>query len=394
MKQCVLSQVCEINPARIIPLPENTPISFVPMGSVSTNGHVDLDKTVDRSLAGNYTVFRNGDIIFAKITPCMENGKMAIVDNLLNGYGAGSTEFIVLRPNRDVVTAQWLYLFLSQPRFRLQCQQHMTGSAGQKRVPPKYLASCPIPVPSLAEQKRIVAKIEELFSELDSGVETLKTTKQQLAVYRQAVYASVYEENNMRPITAFFEISSGLTKNSKRNELPIQRPYLRVANVYYNELDLSEIKWIGVNDKEIQKTTLRKDDLLFVEGNGSKEQIGRVAIWDGSIDECLHQNHLIKGRPLGTMIPQYALYYLISAYGRKQIFEVASSTSGLYTLSSNKVRNLKIPFLDIEKQKRCVSLVKQRLSVCDSFEKTVDAALQQAEAMRQSILKKAFEGGF
>ena len=287
------------------------------------------------------------------------------------------------------VTTEYLYYYMAMMKPNLISK----GKGGtQKNISQSVLNSLDVIVPPLSEQRRIVARIEELFSELDNGVETLKKTKQQLAVYRQAVYASVYTENDMRPITDFFEISSGLTKNSKRNELPIKRPYLRVANVYYNKLDLSEIKSIGVNENEITKTTLKQDDLMFVEGNGSKEQIGRVAIWDGSIEGCLHQNHIIKGRPLGQMLPQYALFYLISVYGRKQILEVAASTSGLYTLSANKVRNLRIPFLDSEKQKQCVSLIKERLSVCDSIEKTVDAALQQAEAMRQSILKKAFEG--
>ena len=250
----------------------------------------------------------------------------------------------------------------------------------------------PVPVPSIEEQQHIVARIEELFSELDNGVETLRKTKQQLAVYRQAVYASVYGTDDLRPITDFFDISGGLTKNSKRYELPIKMPYLRVANVYYNELDLSEIKYIGVTENEVERTLLRKDDLLFVEGNGSKEQIGRVAIWDGSIENCLHQNHLIKGRPVEGMLPQFALYYLISRYGRKQILDVASSTSGLYTLSTNKVRNLKIPYADMEQQKKCIETIEARISVCDSIEKTVDTALRQAEAMRQSILKQAFEG--
>lgn len=254
------------------------------------------------------------------------------------------------------------------------------------------MKTIPVPVLSLDEQERIVARIEELFSELDNGVETLRKTKQQLAVYRQAVYASVYDESNLRPITVFFDVSGGLTKNSKRHELPIKMPYLRVANVYYNQLDLAEIKHIGVSSGEIERTLLRKDDLLFVEGNGSKEQIGRVAIWDGSIEDCLHQNHLIKGRPIGGMLSRYALYYLISGYGRNQILNVASSTSGLYTLSTNKVRNLKIPFVELVEQKRCIETIESRLSVCDSIEKTVDTALQQAEAMRQSILKKAFEG--
>ena len=330
-----------------------------------------------------------GDIVITMSSGSKAHvGKVAIAPHDIQAaFGAFCGKIVP-----EKILPKYLFYVLRSPDFRKHIVISSKGT-NINNLKQNYILDYEIQLPSREEQKRIVAKIEELFSELDNGVETLKKTKQQLAVYRQAVYASVYEENNMRPITDFFEISSGLTKNSKRNELPIQKPYLRVANVYYNELDLSEIKWIGVNEKEIQKTTLRKDDLLFVEGNGSKEQIGRVAIWDGSIDDCLHQNHLIKGRPLGTMIPQYALYYLISAYGRKQILDVASSTSGLYTLSSNKVRNLKIPFHNIEKQKRCVSLVKQRLSVCDSIEKTVDAALLQAEAMRQSILKKAFEGG-
>ena len=246
--------------------------------------------------------------------------------------------------------------------------------------------------PSINEQERIVAKIEELFSDLDNAVETLNDTKTQLEVYRQAVYASIYDYNNVRPITDFFEVTGGLTKNSKRNTLPKKMPYLRVANVYFNMLDLSEIKEIGVNEQEIEKCLLKKNDLLFVEGNGSKSQIGRVAIWDGSIENCLHQNHLIKARPLGNMIPAYALFYLISGGGRKQINEVSKSTSGLYTLSTNKVRELMIPYCDYEKQQQGVDEIESRLSVCKSIEETVDTALQQATAMRQSILKQAFEG--
>ena len=294
-----------------------------------------------------------------------------------------SSAMKILKPNTDLVLPKYIF-------YRMQIIQF--DASTHKRYWIQQYSKIKVKIPPVPEQERIVAKIEELFSELDNGVETLKKIKQQLAVYRQAVYASVYQENDMRPITDFFDVSGGLTKNSKRNELSLKMPYLRVANVYYNELDLSEIKFIGVSENEVQKTTLKKDDLLFIEGNGSKEQIGRVAMWDGSIENCLHQNHLIKGRPLGNMLPQYALFYLISAHGRKQILRVASSTSGLYTLSTNKVRNLLIPFVDIENQKQCISIIEERLSVCDSIEKTVDTALQQAEAMRQSILKKAFEG--
>lgn len=148
-----IDEVCLVNPRQSVNLPENSKISFVPMAAVSVNGQVDSCDTLELKKAKNYTVFQNGDVLFAKITPCMENGKGAIVRNLLNGYGAGSTEFIVLRPKENVITAKWLYLYLSQRSFRWECQQHMTGSAGQKRVPPKYLASCEMPVPSIEEQE-------------------------------------------------------------------------------------------------------------------------------------------------------------------------------------------------------------------------------------------------
>lgn len=393
MKTRKIEDICTLNPKIKNDLPLESLISFVPMSAVSTDGNIDLTDTLIPSESKGYTLFQDGDILFAKITPCMENGKGAIAHGLLNGYGAGSTEFIVLRPNTDCVTAKWLYLYLSQRSFRWKCQQHMTGSAGQKRVPAKYLASCEIPIPIISEQERIVSKIEELFSKLDASVAELQTTKEKLKVYRQAVYSSVYDKmRDLRPITEFFDITGGLTKNSKRNELPFQMPYLRVANVYYDYLDLSEIKEIGVTEQEIDRCLLQKGDLLFVEGNGSKAQIGRVAIWNGQISKCLHQNHIVKGRPLGNMLSEYALYYLISNAGRKQIVNVAKSTSGLYTLSTNKIKGLKVPYCDLNEQKRLLDDIKEKLSVYDGIEQTVNTSLQQAEALRQSILKQAFEG--
>ena len=301
----------------------------------------------------------------------------------------GNKLFAIVNKNDEFVP-KYVYYYTRYEAFLRQFKSMASTLMGGITV--KNFGSIEIPVLPLPEQERIVARIEELFSELDKAVETLKTTKQQLTAYRQAVYASIFDHGILRPITDFFEISGGLTKNSKRHELNITMPYLRVANVYYNFLDLREIKQIGVTTNEIERTLLQKDDLLFVEGNGSKSQIGRVAIWDGSIKNCLHQNHLIKGRPIGGMLPKYALFYLISGYGRNQILDVASSTSGLYTLSTNKIRNLKIPYVDIVDQQKSLELIDSRLSCCDQIEKTVDIALQQAEAMRQSILKQAFEG--
>ena len=253
------------------------------------NGEFNFDELVfvPSDLISPQQMISKGDIVITMSSGSKAHvGKVAIAaHDIKAAFGAFCAKIV---PER--ILPKYLYYILRDSDFRRHIEIASKGT-NINNIKQEYILDYEVDIPSLDEQKRIVAKIEELFSELDSGVETLKKTKQQLDVYRQAVYTSVYVENDMRPITDFFEISSGLTKNSKRNELPIKRPYLRVANVYYNKLDLSEIKSIGVNENEITKTTLKQDDLLFVEGNGSKEQIGRVAIWDGSIEGCLHQNH-------------------------------------------------------------------------------------------------------
>ena len=250
-----------------------------------------------------------------------------------------------------------------------------------------------ISYPSLSEQQRIVDKIEELFSKLDKGVEELNKIKDQLKIYRQAVLKEAFEGiETYDYISSAFDVSGGLTKSSKRNSYPLKYNYIRVANVLYNAINTAEIKNIGVTTDEVEKTLLKKNDLLFVEGNGSKEQIGRVAIWNGEIENCLHQNHIIKARPLGNILSKFALYFLMSSFGRNQIIKIASSTSGLYTLSTNKIKNLFIPFADKLQQEETICYIEYRLSLCDKLEQTVNESLQKAESLRQSILKQAFEG--
>ena len=177
------------------------------------------------------------------------------------------------------------------------------------------------------------------------------------------------------PLLDLAEITGGLTKNSKRHTFPIKMPYLRVANVFFNHLDLAEILTIGVKENEIEKTTLQVGDLLFVEGNGSIEQIGRVAVWDGSISPCLHQNHLIKARfDMEKVNSVYALFYFMSQEGRAQIVKKAVSTSGLHTLSVRKIESLELPVPPIALQNQFADFValtdKSKLVLQKFFDET------------------------
>ena len=251
-----------------------------------------------------------------------------------------------------------------------------------KHLTKKVFDSLQVPYYDIDKQHQIVAKL----TKIDKAIEYYEEIFDCFDKLIKSRFVEMFGEilDNGIPLAQLAEITGGLTKNSKRNTFPNQMPYLRVANVLFNQLDLSEVLTIGVKDNEIEKTMLCKGDLLFVEGNGSVEQIGRVAVWDGSIEPCLHQNHLIKARFNSRKInPVYALFYFMSQKGRAQIVRRAVSTSGLHTLSVGKIESLELPVPPIEKQNQFADFValtdKSKLAVQQSIEtlKMLKAKLMQ-----------------
>lgn len=185
-----LSEICDINP-RLgkAKLSEDELIAFVPMAAVgAANGSIDVSsKRPFAEVKKGFTPFQSGDVLFAKITPCMENGKMAVVPRLANHYGFGSTEFHVLRP-KNGIDARYLYYFVSRQDFRKEAARHMTGAVGQKRVPTDFIKQSIIPLPpTIEDQQRIVAEIEKQFSRLDEAVASLKRIQSNLKRYKAAV---------------------------------------------------------------------------------------------------------------------------------------------------------------------------------------------------------------
>ena len=141
---------------------------------------------------GSYTPFCDGDVLFAKVTPCMENGKMAVAHGLTNGVGFGSSEFHVLRPS-NLVDARYLYYFVSSKSFRNEAAKHMTGAVGLRRVPASFIAGAEIPLVGMPEQLQIVAEIEKQFSRLDEAVANLQRVKANLKRYKAAILKAAVE---------------------------------------------------------------------------------------------------------------------------------------------------------------------------------------------------------
>lgn len=160
-----LSEICLINPRLDSQISGDMEVSFIPMSAVSEKGIINTEQIkIYDEIKNGFTYFREGDVLFAKITPCMENGKGTIANNLKNGIGFGSTEFHVLRPSKNI-TSEWIYFLLSFKHIRKIAAINMTGTAGQKRVPVSFLTNLKVSVPPIDLQHQfasLVRKVEKL----------------------------------------------------------------------------------------------------------------------------------------------------------------------------------------------------------------------------------------
>ncbi|WP_094227715.1 restriction endonuclease subunit S [Methanolobus psychrotolerans] len=320
-----------------------------------------------------------------------------------------------------------------------------------KAISGAVLKSEIIPLPPLPEQRAIVSKIELLFSELDNGIANLKLAQEQLKVYRQAVLKKAFEGEltrkwreqqvdlpsaeellveirrereeaqkstlrkikNVKTLTEeeildlseipigwkwlklqeLCNLVGGVTKGRKlEGKKTIILPYLRVANVQDGYLDLSEIKHIEVLEGDLEKYRLIRGDILYTEG-GDKDKLGRGTIWKEQIENCIHQNHVFRARPYSkSLVSAYIGYFSQTQTAKDYFFKKGKQTVNLASINMTVLSNLPFPLCSLPEQQAIVSEIEMRLSVCDKVEQDIAENLEKAEALRQSILKKAFEG--
>jgi len=170
-------------------------VQFLPMKLVEetiNKIHLTEVRKYEDVLKGSYTPFINGDVIFAKVTPCMENGKIAIVDNLKNGIGFGSSEFHVLRSGNKV-NNKFIFYYLVQDRFRHEAASEMTGAVGLRRVPKQFLENYFIPLPPIKQQQLIVSELESKLTVCDKIEETISQSLQQAETLRQSILKKAFE---------------------------------------------------------------------------------------------------------------------------------------------------------------------------------------------------------
>ncbi len=270
------------------------------------------------------------------------------------------------------VDPSYLEFALHGPRSMAYYADKMRGTTARRRtLTADGLREMEILLPSADGQIRVVNTLDEVRSLIEGA-------NGQIAMLDTLVksrFVEMFGDGQWKrtALSEVADIQGGLTKNGKRDLLPLKLPYLRVANVLRGTLHLDEVLEIGLTVAECEKNSLVEGDLLFVEGNGSADQIGRCAVWDGSIAPCVHQNHLIRVRFDERVLPVYALAYFNAHDGREQIVARAVNTSGLFTLSTGKVKALQMPLPPLPLQQEFADFVnnvdKSRFIVQQKIEK-------------------------
>lgn len=289
-----------------------------------------------------------------------------------------------------------------------------------------------IPLPPLLEQHRIVAKIEELFSSLDKGIESLKTAQEQLKIYRQAVLKWAFEGKLTRLNLDLYDSYDKLdgenetiqnqdnhtnhkNQGSDKGELPegwrkdivkniaisIQYGYtesssnsivgpkfLRITDIQNNRVNWESVPYCPISDDEIEKYLLKDGDLVFARTGAT---VGKSFLIKGNIPKSVFASYLIRLRFPKDISDKYVWYYFQSPLYWNQITDKQVGT-GQPNVNGTTLGKLEIIVAPLSEQHHIVSEIEKRLSVCDKIEESISTSLQQAEALRQSILKKAFEG--
>ena len=309
-----------------------------------------------------------------------------------------------LRIKDSYVDKKYLFYYLNQRKFIDDCIKASKGVA-QLNLSTKWLESYQLDIPPIKEQERIVAKIEELFSDLDNAVETLKATKAQLKLYKQAVLKSAFDgklTNNGNPeikeLASFIEQPRyGTSKKCNyQDDIEAYTEVYRIPNIDASTgtLDKSDLKYAQFNEDEIEKLSLKYGDILIVRSNGSPAIVGTAAMVREQDVSGLFAGYLIRIRVSDDekLSPKYLLRYLSSYDARRYIENVSKSTSGVNNVNAQEIKKIKIPYFKKKIQDQIIYEIDSRLSAYENIEQTVNDALQQATAMRQSILKQAFEG--
>lgn len=372
-----------------------TEVTFVPMSAVD-DGSGTIARPDSRKLGAvrkGYTYFAEGDVIFAKITPCMENGKCAIARGLCNKIGFGSTEFHVVRA-REKSLPEWLHLILRSQQVRHDAENAMHGAAGQQRVPVDFLEQLEIPVPPLAEQRRLVARIEALTSRLEQARQARQAALAEAETLRQALWDGIFAEvpeDRWQPIGTHAKIQGGYAFKSEWFTTSGIR-LLRNQNVYHGTLDWSDAVHIPparrgefpAYEMNVGDVVISMDRPLISTGL----KAARIRAEDLP---CLLLQRVGRFQFKPGLLPDYLFHFLSS-----QAFMIHISGDGRSSavphISAKQIEGIKIPLPKPASQRRIVSRLDALSAKQTELRRLQTETEAELTAFTPALLARAFRG--
>lgn len=356
------------------------------------------------------TFLEPGDVLIARMPDPI--GRACIFPGL-SQPAVTVVDVLIFRSGSDFVSPHWIMSAVNAPETRQKIIAQASGTTRQ-RISGGNLKRLPLPLPPLAEQRRIVAKLDALNAKSDRARTELARIESLVSRYKQAVLSKAFSgeltsvqfaeaEGDRRlshpphwkqmQLGEIAEIKSGITLGKKRkpDEELLELPYLRVANVQRGWLDLREIKTIEVTAKEADGLFLREGDVLMNEG-GDRDKLGRGWVWDGQIHDCIHQNHVFRVRLASDTVPPRFLSYYANEFGQKHFFDEGKQTTNLASISKSKLSAMTVPVPPFEDATEIVRRIESAFAKIDRLANEAKRALELVGRLDEAILAKAFRG--
>ncbi len=374
-----LGEECEINPRRSKDLEanDNKETSFVPMEAVDGDrGIISEIRTVPFSkVKKGYTYFEENDVLFAKITPCMQNKKSAIANDMISGYGFGTTEFHVLRCKEKIIP-KWVYYFIRNQRFIDEAENNFTGAVGQQRVPTSFLENYPIIVPPIVEQQKIVDKLDKQMTQIEMMKKEAEKQNKGMIELKKSFSKKIFDSEKVKKgeVKSFGEI----TINYDGKRVPLKssdRMKVEKKYPYYGASGIIDYVHDFIYDQELL--------LIGEDGENLRSRIKPIAFLAQGKYWVNNHAHVIDAKSITSR--KYLLYYINSIDLKPWVAGAAQPK-----LNQNNLNTIPVPIPSKEIQDQIITEIEE-------FEKLIDGLtniiLIQKDAFNQlpnSILNEVF----
>lgn len=358
-----LGDIVALNPSKseIRNISDDTLVSFVEMASVSNEGYIStkVDRPLGELKSGSYTYFAENDLIFAKITPCMENGKCAIAEGLTNGIALGSSEFHVFRCS-DKIASRYLFALLNTPLIRNAAAMNMTGASGHRRVPESFYSNLNVPLPPLFIQQQIVDECKKVDEEFNTSRMTIET-------YRKKI-TSIFHDLEV--------IKSGGVIINKLGDIVKLSSGKMLSNK--NRLDGAIPVYGGNGITGYHNEALVHEPTIV---------IGRVGEYCGSVhltdnEAWITDNALYVTRYLFDIDKKFLLYML------KEInLNQFANRAGQPNISQASIANVEVPCPTLEEQKSIISEVESYEQIISEASRIMESCISRKQAILDKYLK-------